>query len=201
MPALIPDSLNFGAVTVRPKGMSYTRRRVTIAASMTIKPGDVINKTSGADTYEQYIVLPTAGTTTLDGGTGAPAGIALEAITTNASGIDTTQGNKTQIEIAIWDQLIEVQLPIIAQGTATANTAITLSSVAAASEPRDILTDTLYRIGRYQNAAGASTYFVSSNTTNGCITKVGVLGGDANVAVDFWPIFTRLAVAEANATL
>jgi len=201
MPALIPNSFNFGAVAVRPKGMSYTRRRLTIAASQTIKPGDILGKTSGADTFEQFIALPTAGTTTLDGGTAKPVGVALGAITTNSSGIDVNQGNATTVEVAIWDQTIEVQLPIIAQGTATANTAITLSSVAANSEPQDLAYVTLWRIGRYNTTSDGSSYFISSNSTNGCIAKVGVLGGDANIAVDFWPIFTRLAVAEANATL
>lgn len=199
MPAPISNTLTYGVVTVRPKSPSGgTRRRLTIAASQTIKPGDVLTKTSGADTAEQLIALPTAGTTTLDGGTAVVWAVALEPITTNASGIDTNAGNKTTIECQMVDETVEILFPIIAQGTATANTSITLNSTLAGnSQPQDLAYDTAFRIGRY-NSTDGSTYFISSNSTNGCIFKVAVLGGDANIANGYWPIFTRIATAEAN---
>jgi len=195
---LVAGSLNIGACDVRGKGGGFfTTRRVTIAASMTINKNDVIGKTSGADTFEQFIALPNAGTSTLDGGSALPAGIALEAITTNASGVDTNQNNKTTILIAVWDPQCEFCLPCLAQGTATANTSYT-AITAANSQPQDFAYKTLYRLGRLQTSGGGSTYFLSSNSTNGCVKKVAVLGGDANIAVGYWPVWIGCPLTEAN---
>lgn len=189
MPYAVKNSLNVGFALFRGKGGGpFTRRRVTLTTGQTLTYGLPLIKASGADTFEIAVAAPNASTTTLTPDTTAIAGFALEAITSSAAG-DT-------IEIAVADNLLEFCFPILAQTTKSANTSYT-SITGANSQPQDLAYDTIYNLGIGKDANGTVFPFVSSNSTSGGVKKVGVYGGDANVAVNFWPIWMAMSVNEA----
>lgn len=132
-------------------GNGISRRRVTIAASQNIKYGDLLDKTSGANTFEQALALPgannsaTAQAASLD----IPC-VALESIETDAAG--EADDGRTTIEVAILDQNCLLALPIY-------------NATAANAEPRDLALLTAYEVTRWRGASASDWWYAFTSAT------------------------------------
>lgn len=149
-------------------GDTIETRPLTIAASQTIRPGHAIVKTSGANTYENALANPSAGSTTAQSGDLEAVGFALESITTNASGVDPDQGNKTTIQVAIFNQSNTFFLP-------------GYNATAANAQPQDFTDLTAYELIRVRSTSESiGAYYINTVTTDGDCRKIGKYAGSAN---------------------
>jgi hypothetical protein len=148
-------------------GDTIETRLVTIAASQTIRPGHALVKTSGANTYENALANPSANSTTAQSGDLEVVGFALESITTNASGLDVDQGNKTSIQIAIFNQSNNFFLP-------------GYNATPASAQPQDFADGTAYELVRVRSTTESiGAYYLNTVTTDGDCRKVGKYAGSA----------------------
>jgi hypothetical protein len=152
---VIPGVLN-GFSKLRPASGHdvYSSIELTVAASQTIKPYDILSLSSGA--AQQSIATPSAGTFSLSGGNLPIVGAAEEAIVTNASGQEVTAGQiRTTVPVMLFDDRGDILLQICGAN----GVGITLSSFTQGLK---------YQFGRFTNAAGTNTlYALSATTTNG----------------------------------
>jgi hypothetical protein len=136
-------------------GNTLETRELDVAASQTIRRGYPIVKTSAANTYEVALANPSASSTTAQSGDLEIVGWAAESITTNASGVDPDQSNKSKIRVYVYNPSTKVALPIY-------------NATAANAEPRDLTIGTAYEIVRVRNATQAlGGFFLSTVTTDG----------------------------------
>lgn len=153
--------------------MSYPTQWLPVAASQTIKYGDILVLTSGQ--LAQAIALPAAGLQT-HAGSLTVYYYAVDSITTNASGVDTAQDSKTNLEVVQLDGSVKLMLQFIggADGAAASATGTTLGDV------NDQL-GTSFQLGRYNasSAVGNSWYFASTTTTNGELDFLEVVASQA----------------------
>jgi hypothetical protein len=163
-------------------GGAIKQQPMTVAASQTIATGDILKLTGGGGvlTVEQFIAAPAASNYTVTANA-AIIGVALEPIATNASGVSTNGSGKTAINVAIFDDNLQIALRLLGV-TATGSTAV--STLGGASELQDLTLGTGYAVGRYTDADGASFYFVSAQATNGQLRYVEPIPA-ANAADDF----------------
>lgn len=141
---------------------SFSTQFIPVAASQTIKYGDILVMSSGK--LQQAIALPSVGNVTHAGGV-TVFYVAVDSITTNASGVDTSQDNKTNLEVVQLEGNTKLLLQFIggADGAAASATGTTLA---------DVTLNLSYQLGRYNNssATGDNWYFISPTTTNGELT-------------------------------
>jgi hypothetical protein len=133
--------------------MGINQRLITVAASQTIYPGDILVLSGGAGspTVQQAITAPSAGSATNSSGSLALYGVALEPITTNASGVEASTG-KTKISVAIFDSNLRLATRVYNATPASARlSALTVNST--------------YKIARYTPAAGAGNPFYCLSTS------------------------------------
>lgn len=188
MPQVLPNVLT-KAVLVRSVGaLSIPSRTVQIAASQTIKAGDFLGKTSGANTFEQALALPGSNNSvTASGGNGAFAAIACESITTTPGGVETATG-KTAIQVYMLDAHLEFAIRIY-------------NSTASDAEFNDIALGTPYQLGRFRGASANEWFYVlTTTTTNGEIVPVGIYAGSSPTD-DYGAVWSRLVTTEANQVL
>lgn len=172
-------------------GAAFNQKSYPVAASQTIRKGDLLAKTSGANTVEQAIAAPAAGNATVSGGNLPILGVALEDVTTNASGVETFTGKST-VAVAILDANLELGLRFLG---VTATGAVTVSSVASASELQDLALFGAYQFARYTPASGNPFYVLVAATTNGELIYVAPHLGCA-ADDDFGVAWCRAAVSE-----
>lgn len=167
------------------QGDEYKEFSYPVTASQTIKRGDLIIKAAAANTVEQAIAAPSAGSATLSGGSTSLVGVAVMDYTANASGVDTLTG-ATQLRV-MPIQYGELLLRIY-------------NATASSAEPQDLTLGTAYQYGRYTTAGGVSFYVLSTTTTNGELVYTGY-SGDVAAGDDFGAVWCRINVAEANITV
>jgi hypothetical protein len=169
MPTLSPGTL-VPFFACRNKTGAIATRSLAIAASQTIAVGDAIVKTSGAATYEQALANPSAGSTTAQSGDLEVVGFAMEPIATNASAVDPAQGNKNEIQVAIFENGTtgnQFCLPIY-------------NATAANAEPRDLTLGTAYELVRVRSTSETTgRYYINTVSTNGDCTYVETYAGSA----------------------
>jgi uncharacterized protein with beta-barrel porin domain len=127
-------------------GGSFNQKTYAVAASQAIKKGDLLMKSSGGNTVEQAISAPSTSNSTASGGSKALIGVALEDITTNASGVEAATG-KTQISVAVLDANLEIGLRVLSGN---------LSSLSLG---------TTYQFARTTPTAGNTFYCLSTSPT------------------------------------
>ncbi|MGV3613843.1 MAG: hypothetical protein ACO1SV_00790 [Fimbriimonas sp.] len=129
-------------------GGSFNQKTYAVAASQTIRKGDLLKFSAGAGvpTVEQAIAAPAAGNSTNSGGTAAIVGVALDDIATNASSIEAATG-KGKINVAIFDANLEIGLRL-------------LSGALSALTP-----GTTYKFARTTNAGGTDSFYCLSAAT------------------------------------
>lgn len=152
-----------GQLTMAVNQRSYA----SVAASQTIYDGDILVVTGGAGvlTVQQSIAAPSAGSATLSGGSLVPYAVALENITTNASGVEAITG-KTQISIAVFDPNLMIALRIY-------------NATAANAELQDLVLNGIYQFARYTPTTGNPFYCLSTTTTTGELTYREPYAGSA----------------------
>lgn len=192
MPRIPTNTLSQLPILVRPReGKEPLPITVTIAASQTIKAGDLLKLTSGstgAGTYEQALALPGSNNSiTSSGGNGIFPYIAAEAITTDSNGIEAATG-KTSIQVFETGST-EFGLRFYAAGGASA------------SELQDVAgygAGTAYIVGRYRFAsASAWSYVATSVTTNGEFVPFGP-HADNTAATNTYPVLWGSMKATTN---
>jgi hypothetical protein len=130
-----------------------------VAASQTIRRGDIVALSSGS--VQQAIALPGANNTaTASGGNLAILGVALDDITTNASGVDTTSGGsagipRTHCNVAIFDDNLEVAMRLY-------------DATLTNTQQSDVTVGTAYQFARFRGASASEWwYMLTITTTNG----------------------------------
>lgn len=158
---------NYTRTRPAPGATEPTVIELPVAASQTIKYGDILSLSSGK--AQQAIAAPAAGSATLSGGNLPICGVAMASITTDASGNETAGGQtRTTVPVAIFDDRLNVLLRFAAIASNGAVGSLAFGgTIGLASEVQDTTLGTSYQFGRYTNASGASWYFLSSVTTNG----------------------------------
>lgn len=150
---------------------------VPVANSQTINVGDFLTLSSGK--VQQLIALPGSNNTgTLSGGNLAIYGIAGDSITTNSSGIDTSNpaGNKTTIPVIIFDANLE--LTMREWDATAANTPLT-----------NLVLGQFYQVGRYRgSSASVWWYYMGLTTTNGELQYIEQYGINDQVGTDLYPL-------------
>jgi len=128
----------------------------TVAASTTIYAGDIVALNSSGQLVQALALPGSNNSVTASGGTVVTLGVALQSITTNASGIDTTGPfNISTIPVAIWDA--NTQYLFRTYDATAANT--TLANLKQGKQ---------YQFGRYRGASATSWWYVMILTqTNG----------------------------------
>jgi hypothetical protein len=172
-------------------GGSFTQRAYPVAANTTIQKGDLLKlvASGGGDLkVTQALAAASSGAVTISGGNQALIGVALEAITTNASSIETATG-KTQINVAILDPNLEIGVRFIGA------TVSVPTVVGTASELQDLTLGQTYRLARYTSTQGDSFYVLCAETSNGELVYVEPYTGSA-AADSFGVAWTRLAISE-----
>lgn len=155
----------------------------TVAASQTIRKGDIVAKTSGANTIEQAIALPGSNNSvTLSGGNLPILGVAMEDITTDAAGVEAVTG-KTSIRVAVFDDNLQVGLRLY-------------NATAADAELRDIALFGTFQFGRFRAASASEWFYVlSTTTTNGEMVYVEPYNGSA-LDDDYGVAWCRAVISE-----
>lgn len=148
-------------------GGIVNQRAFTVAASTSIRPGDLVSLTTGE--VVQMIALPgTDNTLSAVAGTDTVLGVALDSIDTNASGIDPERGDKTQIQVAIATDDLVVSLRIY-------------DATAGDSEFQDLTVGSAYVIQRWRgDSADNSFYVLTDVTTNGNYRLMGLHEGQTD---------------------
>lgn len=177
-------------VRVRPRfGFRLAQKEVTIAASQNIKKGDILSKSSGANTYEQSCALPSSNNVITGGlsGENLPIfGVAAAPITTSAGGSEAITG-RTTIPVWVFDSNLEIGLRVYDSESTHA---------AADSEPRDIALGTPLQFGRYRGASADEWWYVlCTTTTNGELVPVERHAGSADED-DYGVVWSRAAISE-----
>lgn len=148
--------------------VSLPTQFIPVAASQTIKYGDILTMSSGQLT--QAIALPSVGNVTHAGGV-TVFYVAVDSITTNASGVDTSQSDKTNLEVVQLDGSVKLLMQFIGgnSGSAASSTGTRL---------QDVTLNSSYQLGRYNNssATGDNWYFISTGTSSGELTYLEVAG-------------------------
>jgi hypothetical protein len=163
--------------------ISVPQKLVPVAASQTIKKGDLLVLTGGAGvlTCQQAIAAPSASTlSSLSSGTDAVLGIAQENITTNASLVEVATG-KTAINVTILDPTVEIGLRIY-------------NATASASELADLTMGQTYKFARWTTADGDS-FYVLTTTTSGEFVYVEPYPG-SEASDDYGVAIVRLNLSE-----
>ncbi len=172
-------------IRVRPRhGFRLTQREVTIAASQSIKKGDILAKTSGANTYEQAIALPGTDNTASSGSGGnLPIfGIAAAPIVTGSGGSEDTTG-RTTIPVWVFDDNLEVAMRIY-------------NATASSAEPRDLALGTTYQFIRWRGASASQWWYaLIVTTTNGEFVFMERHGGSADDD-DYGVVWVRTQISE-----
>lgn len=167
------------------QGDEYKEFSYSVTASQTIKRGDILKKAGAANTVEQAIAAPGAGSATLSGGSTSIVGIAVMDYTADASGVDTETG-ATKIRV-VPIQYVELLLRIY-------------NATAADAEPQDLTLGTAYQYGRYTDADSVSFYVLSTTTTNGELVYTGT-PDSVGAGDNYGAVWCRVNVAEANITV
>jgi len=178
-----PNTLNKVVLVRGATDAVFNELPYTVAASQTIRKGDIVAKTSGANTIEQSIALPGSNNSvTASGGNLPVLGIAMEDITTDAAGVEAITG-KTSIRVAVFDDQLQVGLRIY---NATADDA----------ELRDLALFGQYQFARFRGASATEWFYVLTTTTsNGELVYVEPYNGSA-LDDDYGVAWCRSAISE-----
>lgn len=186
MAYVAPNTLNRVSLKRGRFGMggSFNQKQFNVAASQTIKAGDILKFTGGAGviTVEQSITAPSALSATLSGGNAVTLGIALNSVTSNSSGVDTSSNLQAVVNVAILDASLEIGLRIY-------------NATAANAELQDLTLGTTYQYARYTDANSDSFYCLSTTTTNGELVYVEPYEGSA-AGDDYGVAWCRIAISE-----
>lgn len=167
MPYVTPNTLNKVVLARGRQSQQLQSESIVIAASQTIKVGDVLKKSSGANTFEQALALPGSNNAvTASGGSGVFAYVAAENITTDASGVDAGNGpNKNTIQGYRCGPQTEFGFRLY-------------NATASDAELADIALGTAYILGRWRGASSSEWwYVVTTTTTNGEFEYIEPYGG------------------------
>lgn len=150
-------------------GFRPTPRLYTVSTSTTIRPGDIVQITTGSVVI-QSIAIPSTDSTAVNSGGNLPIlGIATDGIVTDAAGVESGTG-RTKIPVVVFDDNVEIGLRVYA-------------ATAADSELNDVTVGTTYQFCNYR-ATGATNYWYMAitTTTNGELVLTEkpswVAGGD-----------------------
>jgi len=184
---IAPNTLNATGLVRGRFGMggSFNQKQYTVAASQTIYAGDVLALTVGSAgvlTVQQSIAAPSAGSVTLSGGNLPILGVALNPVTANASGVDTSTGQTAVVNVALFDASLELLLRIY-------------NATASASQQQDLTLGVPYQFGRYTPSSGNPFYVLSTTTTNGELVYVENYL-ESSVTDTYGPVWTRIAISE-----
>lgn len=165
-------------------GGSFNQKPFAVAASQTIKQGDILAFTGGAGvlTVQQSISAPSVGSATLSGGNLPIVGVALNNVTSNSAGVDATTGQTAVCNVAILDASLEIGIRIY-------------NATGSNAELQDLTIGTTYQFARYTATGGDSFYCLSTTTTNGELVYVEPYLGSA-AADDYGVAWCRIAISE-----
>ena len=164
-------------------GGSFNQKEYTVAASTSIKRGDILSFSSSQ--LVQSIALPGSNNTasSTSGGSLGLVGVAMADIVTGSDGLEAVTGRST-IPVAIFDGNLELAMRIY-------------NATASSAEPQDISFGTTYEFVRYRGGSATDWWYMLSTTTTGEFMPVeryaGSLAGD-----DYGLMWVRAALSDTT---